>query len=68
MYMASITKATPPRSHPALRRAVGVPVLALAGIVALPWMAVQALLAGVVLVGRAGVEAIDYAGTVALGR
>lgn len=68
MYMAPITKATRAPSHPALRRAVGVPVLALAGVVALPWMAAQAVVAGVVLAARAGVQAVDYAGTVALGR
>jgi hypothetical protein len=72
MYMAPIVKApsqiaqTP--AHPALRRAVGLPVLAIAGVVALPWMAVQGLVAGIVLGGRGVVQAIDYAGTVALGR
>ena len=68
MYMAPIVKATRAPAHPALRRAVGVPVLALAGVVALPWMGCQALIAGVVLAARAGVQAADYAGTVALGR
>ena len=71
MYMAPIVKApheiAPPAS-PALRRAVGLPVLVIAAVVALPWMAVQGLVAGVVLGGRGIVQAIDYAGAVALGR
>ena len=70
MYMAPIVKApvvvTPAR--PALRRAVGLPVLILAAAVAAPWMAVQALVGLCVLGARAGVQAVDYAGTVALGR
>lgn len=68
MYMAPIVKAAPVPSHPALRRAVGVPVLAVAAVVALPWMAVQALVAVCGLAVRAGVQAVDYAGQIALGR
>lgn len=68
MYMAPIIKATVAPAPSALRRIVGVPVLALAALVALPWMAVQAVIAGVVLGARAGVQAVDYAGTIALGR
>ena len=68
MYMAPIVKATPVPTRPALRRAIGVPVLALAVAVALPWMAVL-LLAGLCMVAaRMLVEAVDYAGTIALGR
>ena len=70
MYMAPIVKATvaPPPVHPAVRRLVGLPVLALAALVALPWMAAQALIAGCVLAVSAGVQAVDYAGSIALGR
>ena len=68
MYMAPIVKATPAPAHPALRRAVGVPVLALAAVVALPWMAAQALVGVAVLAVKAGVQAVDYAGSIALGR
>lgn len=70
MYMAPIVKATvaPPPVHPVVRRLVGVPVLALAALVAVPWMAVQALIGLAALTVRAGVEAVDYAGSIALGR
>ncbi len=68
MYMAPITPTRPAPSRPALRRAVGVPVLALAGVVTLPWLLVHGLIAGVVLAGRFGIQAVDYAGQVALGR
>ena len=68
MYMAPIVKAAPTPSHPLVRRTVGVPMLALAAVVALPWMAVQAFLALCALAVRAGVQAVDYAGLVALGR
>jgi len=83
MYMGPITAAAPvdlavatraPASTLA-RRAVGVPVLLVAGAAMLPWMALNAAIAGVVLgarglaaAPRALVTAIDYAGTVALGR
>ena len=70
MYMAPIVKATAvvTPAHPLLRRAVGLPVLALAAVVALPWMAAQALVAAGAMTIRAGVQAVDYAGTIALGR
>jgi hypothetical protein len=72
MYMAPVTATLAATgrepSHPVLRRVVGVPVLALAGVVALPWLAAQTLVAGLVLAGRATLQAVDYAGTVALGR
>jgi hypothetical protein len=77
MYMGPITAAAPtrPASRPALRAAVGVPVLLLSGAVMLPWLAVNAAVAGIVFGGRALVaspralvQAIDYAGRVALGR
>ena len=70
MYMAPIVKApeTIAPVHPALRRAVGLPVLVLAAAVALPWMAAQALVGACVLAVRAGIQAVDYAGTIALGR
>jgi hypothetical protein len=68
MYMAPITRAKAVTARPALRRAVGVPVLALAAVVAVPWLALNALYAGAMLGGRLAVEAADYAGQVALGR
>ena len=52
MYMAPTVKATPPSAT--LRLAVRVPMLALAGLVALLWIAAQALVAGLVLGTRAG--------------
>jgi hypothetical protein len=68
MYMAPIVKATVAPSHPALRRLVGVPVLLLAAAVALPWMAVQGAVALGAMAIRSGIQAVDYAGTIALGR
>ena len=68
MYMAPITRAKPIAATPALRRAVGLPVLALAAAVMLPWLLLNGLVAGVVLAGRFGLQAMDYAGAVALGR
>lgn len=68
MYMAPITRTPLAPSRPLLRRAVGLPVLVLAGLVTVPWLAGNALVAGVVLMGRFGVQAVDYAGQVALGR
>lgn len=72
MYMAPITRARtdgrPASASLALRRALGVPVLAVAAVVALPWIAVQSLVAGAVLAGRGVMQAVDYAGIVALGR
>ena len=69
MYMAPITIAEQaPPAAPALRRAVGVPVLALAVLAMLPWLLLNALLAGVVLTTRFATQAVDYAGQVALGR
>ena len=68
MYMAPITKAVPSPAAPALRRVVGVPVLAFAGLIVVPWMLVIGLIAAAMILGRFGLQAIDYAGTVALGR
>ena len=68
MYMAPITRAKVAPAPPALRRIVGVPVLALTALVALPWILINLLLAGLLLGGRFAVEAMDYAGQVALGR
>ncbi len=68
MYMAPITKAVPQPAAPAIRLAVGVPVLAFAGLVMVPWMLAVGLVAAAMLLGRFGLQAIDYAGTVALGR
>lgn len=68
MFMAPISRTDTVPSRPALRRAVGVPVLALAAVVTLPWLAINALVTGVVLAGRFGMQAVDYAGQVALGR
>lgn len=68
MYMAPITRAGTAPSRPALRRAVGVPVLAAAAVVTLPWLIGNALVAGAVLAGRFAGQAVDYAGQVALGR
>ena len=68
MYMAPINRTDIAPSRPLVRRAVGVPVLALAAVVTVPWLAVNALVAGVVLTGRFGMQAVDYAGQVALGR
>lgn len=68
MYMAPINRTDIAPSRLLVRRAVGVPVLALAAVVTVPWLAVNALVAGVVLTGRFGMQAVDYAGQVALGR
>lgn len=68
MYMAPITRAPVAASRPALRRAIGVPVLLLAALVALPWLLLTLLFAGLLLAGKFLVEATDYAGQVALGR
>ena len=68
MYMAPITRTEIAPSRPLVRRIVGVPVLALAAVVTVPWLAVNALVAGVVLTAKFGVQAIDYAGQIALGR
>ena len=68
MYMAPITRTELAPSRPLVRRVVGVPVLALAAVVTLPWLAVNALVAGVVLTGKFGMQAVDYAGQIALGR
>lgn len=74
MYMGPIAAAKAPAS-PLLRRATGVPVLLIAVLMMLPWLAGNALVAGIVLgargivaAPRALVSAIDYAGAVALGR
>ncbi len=57
------------------RFVTGVPVLALATVVMVPWLAGHALLAGVAIgaralpgAPRALMAAIDYAGSIALGR
>ncbi len=68
MYMAPITRAKPAPVAPALRRAVGLPVLLLAMAVALPWLLLNALFGAAALVIRFAVQAVDYAGQVALGR
>lgn len=70
MFMAPITpvRTAPAPVTTALRRAVGVPVLAFAGLVVLPWMLAIALLWTAMVVGQFGLQAIDYAGAVALGR
>lgn len=74
MYMAPVTRARP-ASSPVARRLVGAPVLLLSVAVMAPWLAVNALISGVVIGGlalgrgpRALLQAIDYAGEVALGR
>lgn len=66
--MAPITRAdiAPPR--PALRRAVGLPVLLLALLVTLPWLVLQLAIAGLALAGGFLTQAADYAGQVALRR
>lgn len=73
MYMAPITAA--PATSPALRAAVGIPVLMLSVLVMLPWLAVNvavsALVIGVLALARgprALLQMIDYAGKTALGR
>ena len=74
MYMAPIVRARP-ASSPLARRLVGAPVLLLSVAVMAPWLAVNAAVSAVVLGGlaigrgpRALLQAIDYAGEVALGR
>ncbi|QNA85972.1 hypothetical protein G4G27_19775 [Sphingomonas sp. So64.6b] len=74
MYMAPIVAAKAPASTPA-RRIVGAVVLPLSAAVMLPFLAVYALYAGTVLAlraipkaPRALLDAVDYAGSVALGR
>lgn len=74
MYMAPIVQARPAVS-PLKRRLVGAPVLLLSVAVMVPWLAVNAAVSGVVVGAlalgrgpRALLQAIDYAGEVALGR
>lgn len=74
MYMAPIVRARPAVS-PLKRRLVGAPVLLLSVAVMVPWLAVNAAVSGVVVGAlalgrgpRALLQAIDYAGEVALGR
>ena len=74
MYMAPIVRAHAPVS-PLKRRLVGAPVLLVSVAVMLPWLAVNAAVSGVVVgalaLGRGPrvlLQAIDYAGEVALGR
>ena len=74
MYMGPITAARPPSGRIA-RRIVGVPVLLAAGIVMIPWLAGNGLVAALAIAGRAAVRrprlvtsAVDYAGEVAIGR
>jgi hypothetical protein len=90
MYMGPIVAAdtaTAPADVPTARKAqrppsgalprfvAGVPTLALAAVVMVPWLAGSALLAGVAIgvralpgAPRAILSAIDYAGSIALGR
>ena len=73
MYMAPITRAPHTRTTRAPstatpRRLVGVAVLLAAAPVMAGWLAVQGVVALVVLGARTALQAIDYAGTVALGR
>lgn len=74
MYMGPITAARPPSGRIA-RRIVGVPVLLAAGIVMIPWLAGNGLVAALAIAGRAAVRlprlvtsAVDYAGEVGIGR
>ena len=74
MYMAPIVQVRPAVS-PLKRRLVGAPVLLLSVAVMVPWLAVNAAVSGVVVGAlalgrgpRALLQAIDYAGEVALGR
>lgn len=64
MYMAPVTRTVSAPSRPALRRTVGLPVLLLAALVMLPWLLINLMM----LSARFGVQAVDYAGQVALGR
>lgn len=68
MYMGPITRAKSAPLPIALRRVIGIPVLALAAAVALPWLILNALFAGLVLGGRFAIDAANYAGQVALDR
>ncbi len=77
MYMGPITAAAAVRTpaSPALRRIAGVPVLLVAAPVMLAWLGTQAVVAGVVLGGKAlagaprfALTALEYAGGIALGR
>lgn len=75
MYMEPIVRAKAAPASPALRFAVGLPVLLLSVIVMLPWLAANMLVSGIVLGvlalargPRAMMQGIDYAGRVALGR
>ena len=74
MYMGPITAARPPSGRIA-RRVVGGPVLLLAIVVAIPWIAAAMLVAGLVVGVRAATglprllaSAVDYAGEIAIGR
>ncbi|MBJ6123392.1 hypothetical protein [Sphingomonas mollis] len=74
MYMGPIVAAKS-SSSPLARVLVGIPTLMLAAMLLLPWLAANAMAAGLMLglralpgAPRALMAAIDYAGTVALGR
>ena len=74
MYMGPITAARPPSGR-ITRCIVGVPVLLVAGIVMIPWLAGNGLVAAFAIAGRVTVRlprllvsAVDYAGEVAIGR
>ncbi len=69
----AVTRRRP--STPLARRIAGVPMLAFAAMVMLPWFAFYAVVAaavlgarGLIAAPRALVDAVDYAGKVALGR
>lgn len=73
MYHAIVARAQEPA--PVLRAVIGVPVLLLAALIMLPWLVLNAAVSATVLMGRglihgprALVQAVDYAGRVALGR
>ena len=75
MYMAPIVRARRAPSSPLARRLIGAPVLLVSVAAMLPWLAVNAVVSGAVVGAlalargpRALVQAIDYAGEVALGR
>lgn len=74
MFMAPIVRARP-ASSPLARRLVGAPVLLVSVAVMLPWLAVNVVVSAAVVGGlalgrgpRALLQAIDYAGEVAIGR
>lgn len=74
MYMGVITAARPSSGRVA-RVAIGVPVLLVAGVAMIPWLAGNGLIAGAVLAGRTVTrlprlmaQAIDYTGEIAIGR